>query len=367
MAAKNKPEKLQTIKNMGLICWSAIGIIIIAGFFFYLLHQIRVAIIPLIIASVIAYLLTPLVLLIEKKTRKIFAVIITYIIFLGIISVTIFFIIPVIVDQFDLFITRFPYYTQNLANLINDFFTTSVLIQNIENITGVEMEPIDTGTITQYLIQQFNISDIDVFRTVTEFTGNIVNVVLNFIVAPILGFFILKDMERIRNVFTNLFSYKARFHLNSILDKMNNVAGRYIRVRLFISVIVGILSAVALLILRVDFAIFLGFIAGFFNLIPFIGPVIGAIPAVLMALLSSPIKALVVVIIFIAIQIIDAYFLFPIVMKQQLGIHPAVAIFSLIAGGAILGIWGMLIAVPVVAIIQELVKFYLVERRKAEI
>ncbi len=364
--APKETKKLQTIKSIGLICWSAIGIIIVAGLFFYLLQQIRVAIIPLVIAAVIAYLLSPLVLLIEKKTRKIFAVIITIFIFLGIISVTIFFVIPVIVDQFELFIRRFPLYIQNLASLINEFLMTSALVQNIENITGLEIETIDTRTITQYVLQQLDLADVDIWRRVTEFTGNIVNVVLNFIVGPILGFFILKDMERIRKSVTNIFPPKARFHINLVVDKMNNVAGRYIRIRLFISIIVGILASIALLILGVDFAILLGFIAGFFNLIPFIGPIIGAIPAVLMALLVSPLVALFVLIIFIGIQILDAYFLFPLIMKQQLGIHPAVAIFSLIAGGAILGIWGMLIAVPVVAIIQELAKYYLIERKKAQ-
>jgi len=366
MQQDREPKNLHTIKNMGSICWSVIGILIVASLLFYIIYLIRVAIIPLIIASVVAYLLSPMVLLLEKKIRKIFAVIITYVIFLGIIFVTFFFVIPVIVDQFDLFIRRFPFYTRNLTNLINEFIRTSALVSNIENITGVEIETIDSRTITQYIISQLNIRDIDIFRRITEFTGNIVNIILNFIVAPILGFFILKDMERIRTFIIKVFPRQARFHLNVIIDKMNNVVGRYIRVRIFISIIVGILSTLALLIMGIDFAVFLGFIVGFFNLIPFLGPVIGAIPAVLMAMLASPLKSLIVVIIFMAIQIIDSYVLFPIIMKYQVGIHPAVAIFSLIAGGALFGIWGMLIAVPLVSIVQELLKFYLIERKNAE-
>ncbi len=359
-----KPKRFDTIKNMGLVSWSVIGIIIVAGLFLYFLYQIRVAIIPLVIASVIAYLLSPLVFLLQKKMRKIFAVIVTYVVFLGVIAITIFFIIPVIVDQFDLFIRRFPFYVQNLANVINGLVTTSALVQNILNIAGLEVEALDARTITQYLLAQIDIGEIDVFRRITEFTGNIVNVILNFVVAPILGFFIIKDIERIRSVTIKIFPTRARYHLNLVLDKMNNVAGKYIRVRLFISIIVGILATISLLVLGVDFAIFLGAIAGFFNLIPFLGPVIGAIPAVLMALLVSPVTSLIVVIIFIGIQIIDSYFLFPLIMKYQVGIHPAVAIFSLIAGGALFGIWGMLIAVPLVAIFQELARVYLIERKQ---
>jgi len=100
---------------------------------------------------------------------------------------------------------------------------------------------------------------------------------------------------------------------------------------------VGSLCTIVLLILRVDFAVLLGFIAGLFNLIPFLGPIIGAIPAALTALFISPIKALLVILLFIAVQQIDNYFISPNIMKHQVGVHPGVIIFSLITGGAIFG------------------------------
>jgi len=89
--------------------------------------------------------------------------------------------------------------------------------------------------------------------------------------------------------------------------------------------------------------------AGLFNLIPFLGPIIGAIPAAFTALIVSPLKALLVVIIFVAIQQIDNYVISPNIMKYQVGLHPGIIIFSLIAGGAVFGWIGLLLAVPMVA------------------
>ena len=119
-----------------------------------------------------------------------------------------------------------------------------------------------------------------------------------------------------------------------------------------------------LLILKVDFAVLLGFIAGLFNIIPLLGPIIGAIPAALAALFISPLKAALVILLFIAIQQIDNYVISPNIMKYQVGVHPGIIIFSLMAGGALLGMWGLIIAVPTVAVLQEILRYYLFEKNK---
>ncbi|MBC8421402.1 MAG: AI-2E family transporter, partial [Actinobacteria bacterium] len=148
-------------------------------------------------------------------------------------------------------------------------------------------------------------------------------------------------------------------------DRINHVAGRYIRGQFLISIIVGILCTGVLLILKVDFPVLLGAIAGIFNLIPLLGPLVGGIPAALAALFISPLKALLVIVLFIVVQQIDNYVISPNVMKYQVGVNPGLIIFSLIAGGALFGFWGLLIAVPTVAIIQETLKYYVSERNRA--
>jgi len=364
MRVKKSLKNIEAIKNIGIFCWSIIGLIIIIALLFYIISLIKIAITPLIIAVVIAYSLTPSVFLLQKKMKKIFAIIITYIIFLSLIFNIFFFLIPLLIDQSKIFINDFPIYLQNLTNIVNNFLQDSIIIKNVENLIGKELIPKNGSTITQYFISRINLEDIDIFQRAATFTKSIINIVLNLIVGPLLGLYILKDVDRIRTTFIKVIPKRFKPQAITIMDRINRVAGRYIGGQILISIIVGILCTIVLLALRVDFAFLLGFIAGVVNLVPFLGPIIGVIPAALVALFISPLKALLVILLFIAIQQIDNYLISPNIMKYQVGVHPGIIIFSLIVGGALFGIWGLLIAVPAVAIIQETLRYYLVERSK---
>lgn len=361
MRIKKPTKNYEAVKNIGIFCWSVIGLLILVALFFYIIYLIKIAIIPLIIAVGIAYLLTPLVVLLQKKMKKVFAVAITYIIFTGIVFTIFFFMIPVVVDQFKIFIGKFPIYIGNLTNIINDFLKKSIIVTNIENMIGKEILPKDTNAITQYIAN--SLKNINFFQSVTSFTRSIINILITFIIGPLLGIYILKDSHKLREVFIKVMPVRFKSQASTIIDKINNVGGRYIRGHILVSIIVGTLCTIVLLILKVDFPVLLGFMAGLFNLVPFLGPIIGAIPAALTALFISPLKAVLVILLFIAVQQIDNYFISPNIMKHQIGVYPGILIFSLVAGGAIFGVIGLLLAVPTVAVFQEILKYYLIDRK----
>lgn len=365
MRIRKPSNGIKTIKNIGIFSWSVIGFLLITALFFYIIYLIRIAIIPLILAIAIAYLLTPIVTLLQKKMRRVFSVTITYIIFIGIIFTIFFFIIPIIIDQFRTFMDKFPAYMENLTRVINDFLQKSIIIKNAEGLIGKELIPKDVSGITQYLISRINLEEIDIFRQAATVGMLAFNTVLYLIVGPLLGIYILNYAHKIKTTFIKIIPKRFKNHTTIILERINKVGGRYIIARLLISIIVGILCTIVLLVLKVEnFAILLGFIAGLLNMIPLLGPIIGAIPAALAALFISPSKSLLVILLFVAIQLIDVYVLSPIVLKYQIGVHPGIMIFSLMAGGALFGIWGLFFAVPAVAILQEILKYYLLEKNK---
>jgi predicted PurR-regulated permease PerM len=353
------------MKKVGIFSWSLIGLLILAALFFYILFLIKAAMLPLLIGIIIAYMLIPLVKLLRKRMRKIFAVSITYLLFISIIFVLLFFIIPLVIEQFKTFVSKIPFYLEGITDFLNNFLKNNAVLKNLGNIIGKETIPSDSQEITQYILNGFNFANINIFQSATTVTKTAFSILLNFIIGPVLGFYILKDTDVIVSTFTKMTPPKYRNQSLILINKINNVFGKYIRGQLIISLIVGMLCTVVLLILKVDFAVLLGFSAGLFNLIPFLGPVIGAIPAALTALFISPIKALLVILLFIAVQQIDNYFISPNIMKHQVGVHPGVIIFSLIAGGAIFGFFGLLLAVPTVAIIQEILRYYLIEKKQA--
>jgi len=364
MRKKLLPQNRDTVKRLGIFSWSIIGFLLIVALFFYIIYLIKIAIIPLIIAIAIAYLVSPLTVLLERKMRRGFAVTITYIIFTGVIALIFFFLIPVIVDQFQVFLDHFPSYVENLNLTISNFFENSAIINYIENLSGQSIVTPEISSITQYLMGRFDLENISILEQATVFTKSIMNIVLYFLVGPLLSIYILMDINKFKEKFTRVIPKRYRKDAINTIDRISYVAGRYIRGQLLVSIIVGVLCTVTLLILRVDFAILLGAIAGIFNLIPLLGPIIGAIPAALAALFISPLKAILVIIFFIAIQQIDNYLISPNVMKYQVGVHPGLIIFSLIAGGALFGFWGLLIAVPTTAIIQETLRYYLLDKNR---
>lgn len=354
-----------TIKKLGIFSWSLIGLLIIAALFFYILFLIKSAILPLLIGIIIAYMLIPLVKLLRRRMRKIFAVTITYLLFLSIIFVFLFFIIPLVIEQFKIFIAKVPYFLEGITSFLNNFLKTNSMLKNLENIIGKDLIPSNSQEITQYILSGFNLANINIFQRATSVTITAFNIILNFVIGPVLGFYILKDTDIIVSTFIKIIPPKYKKHSSILLGKINNVFGKYVRAQLLVSLIVGTLCTIILLILRVDFAILLGFSAGIFNLIPFLGPLAGAVPAALIALYISPLKALLVVVLFIAVHQIDNYFISPNIMKHEVGVHPGLIIFSLIAGGAIFGWLGLLLAVPTVAIIQEVLRYYLIEKKRA--
>ncbi|MCE5329264.1 AI-2E family transporter [bacterium] len=360
-----KTDNISVIRNIGVFSWSIIGLLIIVALFFYIVYLMKTAIIPLLIGIIIAYMLIPLVKLLRKKMRKIFAVSITYFIFIAIIFVLMFFIIPLVIEQLQTFVGKIPFYLEGITKFLNNYLKNSILMKNLGNIIGTESIPADSQEITKYILNALNLNNINIFQSATNVTKTVFNMVLNFIIGPILGFYMLKDTDIIVNTFLRIIPKRFKSQTVIILNKVNNVFGKYIRGQLIISLIIGILCTIVLLILRVDFAVLFGFIAGVFNLIPFLGPILGAIPAALTALFISPIRALLVILLFVAVQQIDNYFISPNIMKYQVGLHPGVIIFSLIAGGAVFGWLGLLLAVPTVAIIQEILRYYLIEKKQS--
>ena len=360
---KKGREPKRVYRSLGIISWSLIGLIAICGFFLYVLYLMKSALIPLLIGLIIAYILIPVVKLFQKKMRRIFAVVLTYFLFISLIFLTLFFVIPLVIEQFKSFISSIPFYMGSLTKFLNNYIQNSVFLENISGIFGADAMPANADEVTAYILAELNIENFNLFASATVFTRTAFSLILNFIIGPILGFYILKDSEKIAAGFMSMLPKKAGAQTEIVIGKINKVFGRYIRGQLLISLIVGIMCTVALLLLRVEFAVLLGFTAGIFNLIPFLGPFIGGIPAALTALFVSPLKALLVILVFAAIQQIDNYIISPNIMKHQVGVNPGIVIFSLIAGGALFGWIGLLLAVPTIAITQEILRYYLLEKK----
>jgi predicted PurR-regulated permease PerM len=131
---------------------------------------------------------------------------------------------------------------------------------------------------------------------------------------------------------------------------------KFIQGQLLTAIIVGVLETIGLFLVRVKYPLVLGVIGGIAEIIPYFGPVIGAVPAVAIALIESPIKAMWAVLVYVVVQQLENAYISPKIIEGRLGLHPVATIMVILAGGKFFGVAGMLLAVPVTAILRVLIK-----------
>ena len=141
--------------------------------------------------------------------------------------------------------------------------------------------------------------------------------------------------------------------INDVLNDMDMVFSKFLRGQLLDALIVAIITSIILTIIRLDFAVLLGCFAGITNIIPYFGPVFGAIPAVIVALFTGGLsKAVITLIAFVIIQQIDGNLIYPKVLGSSTGLHPVFVLLAVTFGGYFWGLLGMVLAVPIVAFIK---------------
>lgn len=186
---------------------------------------------------------------------------------------------------------------------------------------------------------------------------------MNWLLALVIAFYLLQDSRRLWTVWGRLSSKilgKRYQSVHLLLKKIDCAVSGYIRGEILDSIIMTILTSVALTLIQLDFAIIIGIISGIFNLIPYFGPIVGFALAVIIGLLDpNPIKAVYGAAAIIIIQQIDGWFIVPKIVGECVRLHPVIVLLVILIGGNLFGLVGMLLAVPVTAVIRILLIYYL--------
>jgi predicted PurR-regulated permease PerM len=184
-----------------------------------------------------------------------------------------------------------------------------------------------------------------------------VTFVLGIVIIPFWVFYLLNDEKNVAQSLIQAIPEKWQDDVMSLETIMSHSLGGYIRGQLFLCFIVGAMATVGMMILRMNFSVLLGTIVGIFEVFPGIGPFIGAVPAVLVAMLKSPTLAVQTAFLFFIIQQIENTFLVPKVVGASVRLHPALVMVVIVLGNEVAGIWGMIIGVPIVAIVRDVFRY----------
>lgn len=329
---------------------------------------------PLIIALVIMYLLTPGVQSIEKflekrkvfkktTTRRVVGILVVYILVVsGFIA---------IISGIYIMIGGKLSHNVTIANMtiyLTDYFKNSTLSVNSisEKLESLNISILGNlndkiAQLVSYVQSYFSASIGAMTSSIVSISGNIAL----FFISIVLSIYLIQDSEYFADLWNKIFNLifgksKSGSKLKEILCIIDDTFYKYIRGQLFEACIVGILSAIVLYFIGIDYALIIGIITGICNMIPYIGPVVGTVLAIIMALLSGqPITAIWATIGMVVVQQVDNNLLAPKIVGDSVGLHPVFTMLAILIGGNVGGLIGMLIAVPVAASLKILLsKWY---------
>ncbi len=317
-------------------------VIPLAGYILYLSQAI---ISPFILAFFLAYAINPLAEFLQKRgARREYAIYTVYFVLLMVMAVILGIILPRLVEDMTQVLNRLPQIYQEFetwGERFNQFYWKL---------------PINLKPVVAQVIERMEILLRNSIIQLAEATVNLLSRALLFILVPVLAYYFSRDYPMLKERSYRWLTQNLGFHWTRTLLKIDLVLKIYIRRQLLVTLIVGILIGIGLSLLGFETAFLLGLMAGVLNLIPYFGPVLGAIPAVLLALLQSPWNALYVVILFLIVNQLEVLVLVPRILGNSLQIHPITVVYLILVGNRIGGLVGMVFAVPLGAIILILLK-----------
>lgn len=306
---------------------------------------------PFIMGLVIAYLLNPLVKMLEaRKVPRGIAIALIGLVFLIIISVLLSLFIPLLYSNIVDLISNIPGYTKYYENVAS-WLQTKVNYSNMP----VQVKDIIVSETKNSLAYIEGIL-LAVLKNSLSAANGIFSFFLNLLLAVFLAYYFLKDLDLFKMQIEKLIPRKWRGGVGVTAGEINVIISKYIQGQLVIVAIVAVMETIGLALCGVKYFVILGLIGGLANLIPYFGPFIGAAPAVAIAFLDSPTKALFALLVFVIVQQIDNSIISPKIMSDSIGLHPVTIIFAILFFGTFFGIWGLLIAIPITAIIKVIGK-----------
>jgi predicted PurR-regulated permease PerM len=331
---------------------------------------------PLIIGVIIAYLLYPLSqflhkVLVERLKLKykphLFSVILTYIVVILVFVLLIYSIYAMIGGQISdnktlsaMFttITSFVKRYKELFDYIDVKITQSGLSGDIKGYLTNAI-----SQITPYLSVSID--------SIIKISTGIGSSILNSFIGLFISFYLLKDHEYFKKLYMSsmrvIITERKLKKFNKTVFEINDIVSNFIRGQLLVGLIVGLISSIGLSIMGLDFAFLIGFTAGIANVIPYVGPLIGCIPAVIIGLLSpNPIMALWAVLLLLAVQQLDGAVISPKIVGDSMGLNPIFVIMAITIGGTMAGILGMLLSVPIAGIIKLFLTKILIKRQEQQ-
>lgn len=314
---------------------------------------------PILIAGLFYYLLRPFVNLLTRYVPKLAGIAIVFTVIAIILSLAFYIFGPTIKTQVESFLELAPEKVEEVTE------------ESETAMNGFEFMGISGPEIRSRVVSYFEAASDRLVDNIAGIISAAVNIAVVIIVVPFILFFLLKDDEKLIPHITKYLSEEHKPEGRKLLKDMDTTLASYIIGQALVAMTVGVLMFIGYLIIGLDYALTLAIFAMFLIIIPFLGPIIGIIPALFVALVDGePFMAIKVVLVLLVVQQLEGNLVTPNIMGNRLDIHPLTIILLLMIAAALYGFIGLLIAIPLYAVVKTLIhnlRLFIRLRKKREI
>ncbi len=332
--------------------WFWLTLLLITGLLLYLLAPI---LLPFISGALLAYLGDPIVDRLEKWkiSRTLSVVIVFFVLFLFFVPFF-FFLIPLVESQLKLLMTKMPGYIDwlmvNLEPTLQKTFGV--------NIPALEVEQLKAGFSEQFANAGGFFKGL--VRTVSHSGMVVAGWAANLFLIPVITFYLLRDWDKLVDYIHDLLPRNIEPTVSLLSKQSDEVLGAFLRGQMLVMLALGTIYAIGLKLVGLEFSLLIGMLAGLLSFIPYMGLIVGIVVAGAAVLLQThdPSNILWVALVFGVAQMIEGMILTPLLVGDRIGLHPVAVIFSVLAGGQLFGFFGILLALPVFAVLAVIMRHF---------
>jgi predicted PurR-regulated permease PerM len=337
------------VQRVGIFSWSTIGVALLIGLAAFLLIEGRVILGPLLLAVVLVFVLNPLVTRLNRVgLHRLFGAVIGFLLIIVALVLIGFAVVPSIASQAQQFGESFPDLYEkssaDLESLAAGLGFDEVRIWTYDEVVDYVSNPDNRDVIVSVVLERAG-----------TVTAGIFEFILAFLLGPAIAFYLLIDLPNVQGRALALLPEGNRGEAAHVGNQLNTAVGGFLRGQLFVALIVGVMLSFGYWLIGLDFWLLIGMVGGLLNIVPFLGPWVGGALGVIVAFATAdPVTALWAVVVAVVVQQIDNNFVSPTVLRATVRLHPAMTLIVLVVGGAVAGIWGVIVAVPLAASIKIL-------------
>ncbi|BAI86631.2 hypothetical protein BSSC8_11170 [Bacillus subtilis subsp. subtilis str. SC-8] len=296
---------------------------------------------PIILTGIVFYLLNPVVDFLERRRiRRIYSILLLYLLVIGLITITIVSIIPFLKEQIMSLIDNIPRYVDIVENQTKQLIGSN-FVNQAQQTTNINISDLATKVSDQAATIVNS-----TFTGVGNFIGALTEIIISIVTVPFILFYLLKDGKKLPVYILKFVPTQLKEQTYTVLSEMNHRLSSYIRGQIIVSFCIGFLLFIGYLIIGLDYASLLAVIAACTSIVPYLGPTIAITPAIIIAIVTSPLMLLKLVIVWTIVQLIEGKLISPQIMGKNLHIHPITIIFLLLTAGKLFGVVGIILAIP---------------------